>query len=79
MERGARLLPTSQLKSSHYPRVEDGNKDKIEEELKKLKGEKLKVTIIASDQKKTSLFSRKKQRYGGNQGYGFQIQNRRHR
>ena len=73
------FLPTSQLKSSHYPRVEDGNKDKIEEELKKLKGEKLKVTIIASDQKENKLiFSEKKQRYGGNQGYGFQIQNRRH-
>ena len=55
------FLPTSQLKSSHYPRVvQDGNKDKIEEELKKLKGEKLKVTIIASDQKENKLiFSEK--------------------
>ena len=54
------FLPTSQLKSNHYPRVEDGNKDKIEEELKKLKGEKLKVTIIASDQKENKLiFSEK--------------------
>lgn len=54
------FLPTSQLKSNHYPRVEDGNKDKIEEELKKLKGEKLKVTIIANDQKENKLiFSEK--------------------
>ena len=61
MERGARLLPTSQLKSNHYPRVQDGNKDKIEEELKKIeRRKKLKVTIIASDQKENKLiFSEK--------------------
>lgn len=54
------FLPTSQLKANHYPRVQDGNKDKIEEELKKLKGEKLKVTIITSDQKENKLiFSEK--------------------
>lgn len=54
------FLPTSQLKSNHYPRVQDGNKDKIEEELKKLIGEKLKVTIITSDQKEKKLiFSEK--------------------
>ena len=60
MERGARLFTDIPIEIQSLSRVQDGNKDKIEEELKKLKGEKLKVTIIASDQKKTSLFSRKK-------------------
>lgn len=54
------FLPTSQLKANHYPRVTDGNKDKIEEELKKLIGEKIKVIVIASDQKENKLiFSEK--------------------
>lgn len=54
------FLPTSQLKANHYPRVENGDKDKIEEELKKLIGEKIKVIIITSDQKETKLiFSEK--------------------
>jgi len=54
------FLPTSQLKTNHYPRVQDGNKDKIGEELKKLKGEKLKVIVITSDQKENKLiFSEK--------------------
>ncbi|RJQ30743.1 S1 RNA-binding domain-containing protein [Candidatus Parcubacteria bacterium] len=54
------FLPTSQLRANHYPRVQDGNKDKIETELKKLVGEKLKVTIITSDQKENKLiFSEK--------------------
>lgn len=54
------FLPTSQLKSDHYPRVEDGDKDKIEVELKKLVGEKLKVTVISSNQKEKKLiFSEK--------------------
>ena len=54
------FLPTSQLKASHYPKVEDSNKDKIEEELKKLIGEKIKVTIISSDPKEKKLiFSEK--------------------
>ena len=56
----AGFLPTSQLKSNHYPRVQDGNKDKIEEELKKLIGEKLKVSIISIDPKEKKLiFSEK--------------------
>ncbi|HBB56908.1 TPA: 30S ribosomal protein S1 [Patescibacteria group bacterium] len=54
------FLPTSQLKSEHYPRVDDGDKDKIETELKKLVGEKLKVTVISSNQKEKKLiFSEK--------------------
>ena len=30
-------LPASQLKTENYPKVEDGNKDRIQDELKKLK------------------------------------------
>ncbi len=40
------FLPISQLSSSHFPKVDDGNKDKITEELKKLIGTELKVKII---------------------------------
>ncbi|MCR4343043.1 MAG: S1 RNA-binding domain-containing protein [Patescibacteria group bacterium] len=45
------FLPASQLKPDHYPRIEDGDKDKILQELKKLVGTKIAVTIIGSDQK----------------------------
>jgi small subunit ribosomal protein S1 len=40
------FLPASQLKTEHYPRVNDGDKDKILEELKKLVGKKISVSII---------------------------------
>lgn len=43
------FLPASQLKPEHYPRVEDGDKDKVADELKKLSGEKLLVSIISID------------------------------
>ena len=36
----AGFLPASQLKADHYPRVADGDKDKILDELKKLVGQK---------------------------------------
>lgn len=49
------FLPASQLKTEHYPRVPDGDKDKIFDELKKLVGEKLSVTIIAADPKEGKL------------------------
>jgi small subunit ribosomal protein S1 len=40
------FLPVSQLASEHYPRVEDGNKNKILEKLKKLVNQTLLVKII---------------------------------
>ena len=49
------FLPASQLKTEHYPRVPDGDKDKIFEELKKLIGTKLSVTIITADPKEGKL------------------------
>lgn len=60
------FLPASQLKADHYPRVEEGNKDKILEELKKLVGQKLSVTIIAASPKEGKLiFSEKNLAEGG--------------
>lgn len=41
------FLPASQLGTAHYPRVEDGDKDKILDELKKLVGQKLTVAVIS--------------------------------
>jgi len=54
------FLPASQLKPEHYPRISDGDKDKILDELKKLIGEKLSVTIIGASPKEGKLiFSEK--------------------
>jgi small subunit ribosomal protein S1 len=54
------FLPASQLKSEHYPRVADGDKDKIYDELKKLVGTPLSVTIIGATPKEGKLiFSEK--------------------
>ena len=54
------FLPASQLKAEHYPRVEDGDKDKILEELKKLINTKLAVSIIGATPKDGKLiFSEK--------------------
>lgn len=40
------FLPVSQLSSEHYPRVDDGDRRKILEELRKLVGQEIKVKII---------------------------------
>ncbi len=54
------FLPASQLKTDHYPRVIDGDKDKILEELKKLIGGRLMVSIITAAPKEGKLiFSEK--------------------
>ena len=54
------FLPASQLKTEHYPRVTDGDKDKILEELKKLVGTKISVSIISAIPKEWKLiFSEK--------------------
>jgi small subunit ribosomal protein S1 len=54
------FLPASQLKTEHYPRVADGDKDKILEELKKFVGQKLAVSIIGAIPKEGKLiFSEK--------------------
>ena len=54
------FLPASQLKPEHYPRIEDGDKNRILEELKKLVGKPLSVSIIAAEPKEGKLiFSEK--------------------
>ena len=54
------FLPASQLKAEHYPRVTDGDKDKILEELRKIVGKKISVTIISALPKEGKLiFSEK--------------------
>ncbi len=54
------FLPASQLSSEHYPRVEDGDKDKILSALNDLIGKSLSVIIITADQKEGKLiFSEK--------------------
>jgi small subunit ribosomal protein S1 len=54
------FLPASQLAAEHYPRVEDGDKDKIYNELLKMIGQYLNVVIITADQKEGKLiFSEK--------------------
>jgi len=56
----AGFLPASQLKAEHYPRVTDGDKDKILKELKKLIGQKISVIIIGAIPKEGKLiFSEK--------------------
>jgi ribosomal protein S1 len=49
------FLPASQLAPAHYPRVPDGDKEKIFVELKKLVGEKLEVMIITASPKENKL------------------------
>ena len=54
------FLPASQLKAEHYPKVPDGDKVKIMDELKRLVGEKLTVFVIGADPRDNKLiFSEK--------------------
>lgn len=54
------FLPASQLSTDNYPRVADGDKDKILSELMSLVGKFLSVIIITADQKENKMiFSEK--------------------
>ncbi len=54
------FLPASQLKPEHYPRIDDGDKNRILEELKKLVGQPLSLSVISADPKEGKLiFSEK--------------------
>jgi len=54
------FLPASQLKSEHYPRVEDSDKDKILKALKLLIGKRISVVMISALPKEGKLiFSEK--------------------
>lgn len=68
------FLPASQLTAEHYPRVEDGDKNKILDELRKFIGQKLVITIIGATQEDGKLvFSEK--HVGGNESEIKKIQN----
>ncbi len=49
------FLPASQLSKDHYPRVPEGDKEKILEELAKLVGHPLSVRVITADAKEGKL------------------------
>jgi small subunit ribosomal protein S1 len=49
------FLPVSQLSSEHYPRVEDGDKNKILELLRAIVGETIKVRILDADRENEKL------------------------
>lgn len=55
------FLPTSQLSPQYYPRVENGNKNKILEKLKSLVNKILKVKIIDLDEKEDKLIVSEKE------------------
>ncbi|PIT93198.1 MAG: 30S ribosomal protein S1 [Candidatus Harrisonbacteria bacterium CG10_big_fil_rev_8_21_14_0_10_38_8] len=55
------FLPVSQLANVHYPRVPDGNKEGILDELKKLIGETLRVKIISNNQSMNKLIVSEKE------------------
>jgi small subunit ribosomal protein S1 len=62
------FLPASQLKTEHYPRISDGDKDKILEELRRLVGQKLSVAIIATNAKEGKLIFSEKDPENGEKG-----------
>ena len=49
------FLPASQLTKEHYPRVPEGDKDKILDELRKLVGKSVPVRIITADAREGKL------------------------
>ncbi|OGG59429.1 hypothetical protein A3C89_02430 [Candidatus Kaiserbacteria bacterium RIFCSPHIGHO2_02_FULL_50_50] len=59
------FLPASQLSHEHYPRVQDGDKEKIFSELKHLAGQFISVVAITADAKEQKLiFSEKRTKKG---------------
>jgi small subunit ribosomal protein S1 len=56
----AGFLPVSQLSSKNYPRVEDGDKNKILNMLKKLVGQELEVCVLDIDREAEKLIASEK-------------------
>jgi len=55
------FLPTSQMNEEHFPRVDDGDKEKILESLEKLVGQEIKVKILEFNARENKIiFSEKK-------------------
>jgi small subunit ribosomal protein S1 len=61
------FLPASQLTPEHYPRVQDGDKDRILEELEKLVNQKLTVIIIGATEEDGKLIFSEKEAGGTSQ------------
>lgn len=55
------FLPVSQLKPENYPRVENGDKNKILDKLKSFVGKEIEVKIIALDEKENKLIVSEKE------------------
>lgn len=55
------FLPTSQMSPKYYPRIEDGNKNRILDKLKSLVGKIIKVKIIGLDEKEEKLIVSEKE------------------
>ncbi len=60
------FLPVSQLSSAHYPQVNDGDRSKILEELKKMVGADLKVKIIDVNPRANKLIISEREVASGN-------------
>ncbi len=55
------FLPVSQLSNEHYPRVDDGNRGKILEELQKFVGQELTVKVIDANPRNDKLIISEKE------------------
>lgn len=55
------FLPASQLSTENYPKVDDGDKDKILKELKNFIGKSLAVTILSANSKEGKLIFTQKE------------------
>lgn len=55
------FLPVSQLSTEHYPRVDEGSKEKILEQLKKFVGQELSVKIIDLNSRSNKLIISEKE------------------
>ncbi len=58
------FLPASQLNAENYPKIDDGDKDKILKELKNLIGKNLSVTILSANSKEGKLIFTQKEASG---------------
>lgn len=60
------FLPISQLSNDHQPKIVDGEREKLIEELKKLIGEELSVKIIDVNPRNNKLIVSERENMGGN-------------
>ena len=60
------FLPVSQLTQEHYPKIDDGDRGKILEELKKLVGQELDVKIIDFNPRSSKLIISERELASGN-------------